>query len=176
MKEQAEKNTQALEKALQMEIEGQEFYRKAEQGSDSSLAKELFRHLVEQENLHINKINEIYQAIQSRAEWPNEETVFKHEKSLKSVFKEAMENMDKNVKVSSSEIEAFKTAMDMEDKSYSFYTSRAEEAVSPAEKSFYQALTGEERGHYLTLLDSYEYLTDPQGWFVKQEHWVLDGG
>ncbi|MFC1924223.1 ferritin family protein [Chloroflexota bacterium] len=176
MKEQAKKNTQALEKALQMEIEGQEFYRKAEQGSDSSLAKELFRHLVEEENLHINKINEIYRAIKSRAEWPNEETVFKHEKSLKSVFKEAIENMDKNVKVSSSEIEAFKTAMDMEDKSYSFYNSRVEEAVSPAEKSFYQALTAEERGHYLTLLDSYEYLTDPQGWFVKQEHSILDGG
>ena len=61
-------------------------------------------------------------------------------------------SMDREVKVSSGEIEALKTAMNMEDKSYSFYKSRAEEAASSAEKSFYQALTAEERGHYLTLL------------------------
>jgi rubrerythrin len=176
MKEQAEKTTQALEKALQMEIEGQKFYHKAGQKSDNPLTKGLFQRLAEEENVHIQKINEIYQAIKSRAGWPEEETNFKREKSLRSVFREAIESMDREVRASSSELEALKTAMNMEDKSYSFYKSRAEEAASHAEKSFHQALTAEERGHYLTLLDSYEYLTDPQGWFAKKEHWSLDGG
>lgn len=176
MKERIKKNTQALEKALQMEIEGQEFYHKAGKKSDNPLAKELFKRLAEEENAHIQKINEISQAIRNRVGWPEEETIFKHERSLKSVFKEAIENMGRDVKVSSSEIEALKTAMNMEDQSYSFYNSRADEAASSAEKSFYQALTVEERGHYLALLDSYEYFTDPQGWFTKTEHWGLDGG
>ena len=61
MKEQSEKTTQALEKALQMEIEGQEFYHKAGQKSDNPLTKELFQHLAEQETVHMQKINEIYQ-------------------------------------------------------------------------------------------------------------------
>jgi len=30
-------------------------------------------------------------------------------------------------------------------------------------------------GHHLSLLDSYEYLSDPAGWFTKSEHWSLDG-
>jgi rubrerythrin len=63
----------------------------------------------------------------------------------------------------------------MEDKSYTFYKSRFEEADSPHEKSFYKALTAEERVHYLALLDSYEYLLNPQGWFSKKERWGLDG-
>lgn len=175
MKEQAGKTTQALKKALQMEIEGQKFYREAGQKSDNPLAKKLFQHLVDEENVHIQKIKEIYQGIENRAEWPEKETTFKYEMSLRSVFKEAIENMDKEIKVSSSEIEALQTAMNMEDNSYSYYKSRAEEATSSAEKSFYQALTAEERGHYLTLLDSYEYLTDPQGWLTNTEHWGLDG-
>ena len=175
MKEQVEKVTQALEKALQMEIEGKEFYHKAGQRSDNPLAKELFQRLAEEEDVHMQKVNEVYEAIKSRAGWPEKETTFKHEKSLRSVFREAIEGMDREVKASPSELEAIKIAMNMEDKSYSFYRSRSEEAASSTEKSFYQALTAEEREHHLTLLDSYEYLTDPQGWFTKKEHWGLNG-
>lgn len=175
MKGQDEKTIQALETALQMEIEGKEFYYKAGQASHNPLAKKLFLRLAEEEDVHIEKINAIYGAIKSKASWPEKETTFKHEKSLRSVFREAIEDMDRESKTSSSEVEAIKVAMNMEDKSYSFYRSRDEEAASPSEKSFYQALTAEEREHYLTLLDSYEYLTDPQSWFTKKEHWGLDG-
>ena len=176
MKEQIEKIARALEIALQMEIEGKGFYHKAGERSDNLLAKNLFQRLDADEDVHIQKINEIYEAIKSRAEWPEKETTFEHEKSLRSMFREAIEGMDKEVKASSSELEALKMAMIMEDKSYSLYKSRDEEAASAAEKSFYQALTAEEREHYLALLDSYEYLTDPQGWFIQKEHWGLDGG
>lgn len=175
MNEQTEKTTRALKEALQMEIKGQEFYLRSGQRSDNPLAKKLFLHLVDEENMHIKKIDEIYKEIESKAEWPDKETIFKHERSLRDVFKEAIKSMGTEAEVSSSEIDALKTAMNMEDKSYSFYKSRAEEATSSAENLFYQALTAEERGHYLTLLDSYEYLTDPQGWFTKTEHWGLDG-
>ena len=175
MKGKIEQTIQALETALQMEIEGKEFYHKAGQTSHNPLAKKLLQRLAEEEDVHIEKVNEIYEAIKNRARWPEKETTFKHEKSLRNVFREAIEGMDREVKTSSTELEALKVAMNMEDRSYSFYRSRDEEAASPTEKSFYQALTAEEREHYLTLLDSYEYLTDPQSWFTKKEHWSLDG-
>ncbi len=175
MKGKIEQTIQALETALQMEIEGKEFYHKAGQTSHNPLAKKLLQRLAEEEDVHIEKVNEIYEAIKNRARWPEKETTFKHEKSLRNVFREAIEGMDREVKTSSTELEALKVAMNMEDRSYSFYRSRDEEAASSAEKSFYQALTAEEREHYLTLLDSYEYLTDPQSWFTKKEHWSLDG-
>jgi len=77
--------------------------------------------------------------------------------------------------VAKSELEAIKIAMDMEMKSYNLYHSRSEESTLPAEKSFYETLAGEERGHHLALVDSYEYLSDPSGYFTKSEHWSLDG-
>jgi rubrerythrin len=176
MQNRVEKVAQALETALRMEMERNEPYRKAGQGSDNPLVKRLFQRLAEEEDVHFEKVKDIYEAIKSKAEWPKKESTFKHEKTLRSVFREAIVGMDRVVKASSSELEALKIAMNMEDKSYSFYSSRDEGAASSAEKSFYRALTAEEREHYLTLLDSYEHLTDPQGWFAKKEHWSLDGG
>ena len=75
-----------------------------------------------------------------------------------------------------SELAAVKTAMDMENKTYDFYNSRAKNATHDAEKSFYEALMAQEREHHLVLLDYYEYLKDPAAWFVKSEHPSLDGG
>jgi len=98
MKGHDEKTIQALETALQMEIEGKEFYHKAGQASHNPLAKKLFLRLAEEEDVHIEKVNEINEAIKSKASWPEKETTFKHEKSLRSVFREAIEDMDKNLK------------------------------------------------------------------------------
>jgi len=66
--------------------------------------------------------------------------------------------------------------MDMESKTYDFYKSQVKKATYAAEREFYETLAAEEREHHLILLDYYEYLKNPAGWFVKQEHPSLDGG
>ena len=107
--------------------------------------------------------------------WPDVEPPSEKGKGLKSLFAEATKALGSKFKVAESELEAIKIAMDMEVKSYNLYNSRSEESALPVEKRFYETLAGEERGHHLALLDSYEYLSDPTGWFTKREHWSLDG-
>ena len=175
MSKQPKRITSALETALQMEIEGKEFYQKAGQKSVSTLAQELFKQLAAQEDIHYQKIKEVYEAVKTRGKWPEKESTFKQQKSIQSVFKDAVDRMDVDFKAPSGEIEALKVGMSMEDKSYSFYRSREEESESSVEKAFYKALTGEERAHYLTLSASVEYLSDPAGWFTMKERWSLDG-
>ncbi len=171
-----EKYARALETALQMEAEGKKFYLDAASRGGTPVLTKFFKRLAADEDQHAEKVREIYGAIQASQGWPARETVFKHATTLKSVLDEAFEDMDaRPVKPEEGELEAFKTAMAMEDRSYNFYKSRLEESGSPHEKSFYKALTGEERLHYLALLDSYEYLLNPQGWFSKKERWGLDG-
>ncbi len=171
-----EKTAKALETALQMEAEGKKFYLDAAARGGTPVLTKFFRRLAADEDQHAQKAQEIYDAIKASKGWPEKETVFKHATTLKSVLDEAFEDMDAQpVKPGEMELEAFKGAMALEDKSYTFYKSRLEEAESPHEKSFYKALTAEERMHYLSLLDSYEYLLNPQGWFTKKERWGLDG-
>ena len=176
MTQQAGKMTQALQTALQMEIDGKEFYQKSGQKSTHALAKTLFQGLAEQEDVHCQVIKQIYEEVKAKKGWPAKETVPKQATSIKMVFREALKGMKKDVKAAaSSELEAVGTAMKMEDKSYSYYKARSEEAGSPAEKAFYDALTAQEREHYLTLVDTHDYLSDPAGYFTKTERWGLDG-
>ena len=174
MENEQSRTIEALQLATRMEVEGKEFYQQASQKSSNKLAKELFQNLASEEDIHRKKFEEIYEALKKGQNWPDVEPPSDKARKLKSIFAEATKALGSKIKVAKSELEAVKTAMDMESKTYDFYRSRSEQSTLPREKRFYQALAAEERGHHLALLDSYEYLTDPAGWFVMKEH-RLDG-
>ena len=166
---------EVLESALNMEVQGRKFYLKASEDCSNRLARQLFERLAEEEDAHGRRFEEAYAALKTGQSWPDVELPCDQGRQLRSLFAEATAMLGSNIQVPQSELEAIKLAMDMEAKSYSLYHSRGEESTLPAEKRFYEALAGEERGHHLALLDSYEYLSDPAAWFTKSEHWSLDG-
>jgi len=174
--EEARKMVGILQDAIRMEVEGKEFYQQASQKSSNRLAKELFQRLAIEEDEHSKKFEEIFQALKEGQDWPDVKPPSAKGKQLKSIFAEATKEMGSEIKVAEPELKAIKTAMDMENKTHDFYYSWSERSTFPVEKRFYQALAAEERGHYLALLDSYEYLTDPVGWFTVKERWTLEGG
>jgi rubrerythrin len=164
-----------LHLAVGMEKDGKKFYQKASRKSSNKLAKELFQELAKEEEIHRKKFEEIYKALKRGQNWPDVEWQSRKGAKIKSLFTEATKALDSKSEVAESEFQAIKTAMDMEIRSYNLYHSRSIESTLPVEKQFYKTLAGEERGHHLALLDSYEYLSDPTSWFTKKEHWSLDG-
>jgi len=175
MESEQARTIKVLQLAVQMEVAGKESYQKASRKSSNKLAKELFRQLADEEDIHRKRFEEIYKALKRGQNWPDVEPPFEKGKTIKSLFAEATKALGSKFKVAESELEALKTAMDMEIRSYNLYHTRSAASMPPAEKQFYKTLAGEERGHHLALLDSYEYLSDPAGWFTKKEHWSLDG-
>ena len=175
MENEQGRTIEVLQLAVQTEVEGKEFYQKASQKSSSRLATELFQQLANEEDVHRKKFEEIYEALKRGQNWPDVVPPSDKGKRLKSLFAEATKTLGSKIEVAESELEAIKIAMDMEIKSFDLYRSRSEESALAVEKRFYEALAGEEREHHLTLLDSYEYLSDPAGWFIRSEHWSLDG-
>ena len=175
MATEQDKTLEALQIAVQMEIDGKEYYQKASQGSGNQLGKNLFLSLAAEEDVHRQKFEEIYKAIQNKAAWP--QTDFKPDKGrrLRNIFAEATEKMGSDIKAAGTELDAIQTAMEMENRSYDLYNSRSQAAAFDAERDFYQTLAAEEKEHHIILLDYYEYLKDPAAWFVKQEHPSLDG-
>ena len=175
MESEQVKILEVLQLAVHMEIEGKDFYQKAIQKSKNKLARELFQHLANEEEVHRKTFEEIYEALKKGRNWPDVKPPSEKGKRLKSLFAEATKALGIKIEVAESELEATKVAMDMEIKSYNFYHARSERSALPGEKRFYEALAGEEREHHLALFDSYEYLSDPAGWFAQKEHWSLDG-
>ena len=170
-----DKTMEALQIAIEMEKDGKDCYMKASRGSGNKVGKKLLESLVAEEDAHLHRFEEIYNAIRDKKGWPITNIRPGSDKALRDLFAKTCEMIGINVKALASEIGDVKTAMDKENKSQDFYRLQSKNATYEAERYFYEALADEEREHGLILLDYYEYLTDPAGWFVNKEHTSLDG-
>jgi rubrerythrin len=167
-----EKKIEALKSAIEMEEEGKRFYLQSAEKSQSLLAKRIFEELAREEDMHIKKIWKVYRKLEEEktlGEWITSVGALPR---LQKVFQEAL---IEKASASSDDLEALRFALDMEDESIKYYQGLARETSDPQEKRFYLTLSYEEHGHYLTILDSIEYLTDPVGWLQLQEKGGLDG-
>jgi rubrerythrin len=175
MKTEQDKTLEGLKIAIKMEIDGKEYYINASQKSINELGKKLLMSLAYEEDIHRQKFEEIYNAIRNNKGWPVTDFQPDKGKRIRTLFARIVEGIDANVNGLETELDAIQTAMHMENKTYDFYQSQSKESAYDAERNFYQLLAAEEREHHLVLLDYYEYLKDPAGWFVTKEHPSLDG-
>ncbi|MFC2035628.1 ferritin family protein [Chloroflexota bacterium] len=176
MKSEQDKTLEGLKIAVQMEIDGKEYYLKASQNSSNELGKKLLASLAIAEDIHRQRFKEIYDTIRNKKAWPVTDFQPDSGKRLRTIFTTATEEIGTTIKTFDMELDAVQTAMDMESRTYDFYQNQDKRATNDAERYFYQAVATEERQHYLALLDYYEYLKDPAGWFVQKEHPSLDAG
>jgi len=176
MREEQSQTLEAIKFAIQMEIDGKEYYRKASRQSDNKVGRELFEWLANEEDKHRRIFGGIYNTIRKQKAWP--EVVIQPRKGavLDTIFSREMKVAASTVKATGTELESIAKAMEMENKTREFYKSQDQKAGYDAEKKLYLALAAEEEGHYLTLVDYREYLIDPAGYFRKAEHHSLDGG
>jgi len=175
METEQERTLQAVKTAIQMEIDGKEYYLKVSQESNNELGRKLLESLAAEEDIHRQKFVEIYDTIRSRETWPVILSLPIENEGSRTVFSQAVEELGARAEVLDSELAAIQKAMEMESKTCDFYKDRGTNASYDAEKEFYQSLAAQEKEHHLVLLDYYEYLKDPAGWFVQKERTSLDG-
>ena len=175
MNTEKDKTLEGLKIAIQMEIDGKEYYLQTSQEVTNELGKKLLRSLAAEEDVHRHKFEEIYNAIRNNRDWPVTDFQPDGGKRLRTIFAMTASETDARIKNRKTELDAIQTAMEMEGKTYDFYQSQGKAASYDAERKFYQLLAAEEREHNLILLDYYEYVKDPAGWFINKEHSSLDG-
>jgi rubrerythrin len=176
MGKEQNKTIEALQFAIQMEIDGKEYYKKAGAESISKVGKDLFEWLAGEEDKHRQRFEQIYNEIKTSQKWPEIPVKPGEDKNIKTLFSDALQRTSRTIQAEPSELELIDKAIEMENKTHNFYINTMNSASYEAEKNFYEAIAAEERGHYLLLTDYREYLIDPAGWFVKSEHHSLDGG
>ena len=163
----------ALQTAIQMEVDGKEFYLKASQASSNELGKKLLQSLAAEEDRHRETFESIYDTIRSQKAWPETEFQPDGGKGLRTIFTRALETMDTSIKPMTTELDTVQAAMAMENKTYDYYKSQSKMATYDAERYFYEALATQESEHHRILLDYYEFLKNPAAWFVQKEQFRL---
>ncbi|QKK10526.1 MAG: ferritin family protein [Pseudomonadota bacterium] len=163
----------ALKKALQMEVEGMAYYKAARDKATSKFGQRMFEYLRESEEDHIARIKEIYQSLETSGSWPESQSDGNH--SVAEIFTQAMEEIKERQAIDTDDIAALNQAADFERRGSHFYQQRADEVTDPFEKAFYTKLAQEEVSHLKSILDSIQFLEDPQGFFGNHEPGTMAG-
>jgi len=165
---------QALKDAIQMEVEGRQFYQEAARKVKGDGVRQIMEYLAESEKYHIDKFQEIYENLEKDSAWTEGMAAFAPPRHEPFVCVLAMNKEDQEAG-GKDDLEALRTGLKMEQCSIDYYTRLAKEATHPLARRFLMSVAHEERGHYLTLLDMHNYLTDPADWFYVTQMGHVDG-
>ncbi len=164
---------EALKEALKMEDDGSRYYQQAMNKVESKLAKDIFDSLIRAELRHIKKINQLYKSLSETGKWPDVVLTRESNERLDNIFAAAMPEMDENIKGATTDIESLQTAAKLEKDGINYYQSKANLSDDPFERKFYLLMAQEEGEHYLSIIDTIEYLEDPQGYFSQRERGTM---
>jgi rubrerythrin len=164
---------QNLQLAIEMERDGKAFFLKAASGADNLLAQRIFEELARQEDFHIERILLLYEQMKKEESLKEWITAVAGVGKLEKVFQESLQQ---KAQASENDLNALRFGLEIEDKSVKFYENLATHALDSYEKRFYLTISHEEREHYLRIMDSIEYISDPVGWFYTKQRSMVDGG
>lgn len=155
-----------FEYAMQMEKDGENYYRQLAGQVVHKGLKTILTMLADEEVKHFNAIKKI------QTEKPDmaETTILTDAKNVFVRIKESGEEFVPDI----SQIELYKKAQDIETKSRDFYLEKANEVTLQYQKELFLKLAEEEKKHYFLLDNIIDYVTRPQRWLENAEFFHLE--
>jgi len=171
-----DRSLEMLTTALEMEKEGKAFYEKAVSTCQNEFGREIFRMLMKEEFIHMDRILKIYDSLKAGEAWSEDwKSIKPDHKDLRLLFKELAAAHGTKITPTTSDLEALDVGVDFELRAISFYQEHLAKATDSLEREFLEEMVAEEKTHHATLSDMKLYLSDPAAWFLEQEHPGLDG-
>jgi len=155
-----------FEYAMQMEKEGESYYRQLAKNVNNKGIKTILTMLADEEVKHYNALAKI----QTQKPEMAETTVLA---DAKNVF-EQMKEGDEKFNVDVSQIELYKEAQKIEERSRDFYFEKASEVTGEYQKELFLKLAEEEKKHYFLLDDIIEFVSRPGNWLENAEFYHLE--
>lgn len=151
-----------LEFAINMEIEGRQYYLdQANKNKDNPLSK-IFIILADSEKEHENLL---------RKRMNNEEYTLKEDESLKnvkSVFHNLKDYEASDIR-STTQLDVYRLAVDIEEKSIELYQDMLKESDNDKDKQLFEFLIKEENRHLVLFDELVKMLTRPEEWVESAE-------
>jgi rubrerythrin len=162
-----------MEQAIQMEKDGIEFYENLSAKVPYESSRKMILSFVNDEKRHLSILNDLFSSITSidvgkylLENQPKEK--------IKTIF-DGMEDRVDPITISD-ELSALKMAMDMEERSYKLYEEARDIESDQDLKRLWARLVEEEKRHYNIFFNTYDFLSNPEDWSLREERGLLDGG
>ncbi|ODS33572.1 MAG: hypothetical protein SCARUB_01306 [Candidatus Scalindua rubra] len=154
--------------AMQMEKDGENYYRDLAQKVDNKGLKNILSFLADAEVKHHDILKKMKD---------NEKTQLSETKILsdvKNVFEKMKEENDTSG-ADTSQIELYKDALEIEKKNHEFFLEKAEEVEDQAQKEILLKLADEEESHCTILENIINFVSQPDSWLEDAEWYHLEG-
>jgi len=155
-----------FEYAMQMEKDGEDYYRRLAQQTANKGLKTILTMLADEETKHYNAIERMQTAEAHMAET----TILTDAQNIFIQIKESDEKLDFDIK----QTELYKKAQDIEKKSQDFYLEKANEVKEEYQKGLFLKLAEEEKKHYFLLDNIIEFVSRPEHWLENAEFYHLE--
>jgi rubrerythrin len=153
------------EYALQMEKDGEHYYRELESKTVNKGLKTIFDMLAEAEVKH----RKLFENMKINNKVHMTETTILND--VKNIFVLMKEEKQTNVNVS--EMELYKKAQDIEQRSRDFYLEKAN-LVDQSQKEIFMKIADEEKRHYFILEKIIDFVNRPSYWLENPEWYHLE--
>ncbi len=166
----------ALEKAMEVERQGEAFYQEAAERVQDLMGRQVFQTLAKDEVEHLRVLQAEYESIKREKTWmPLDEAKVCEPKAPVKLFPNRRD-ASLMIPATAKDLDALKLAMDFEEKGYHAYAKAGAKTDDPKGKKVFDFLAKQENGHYLFLQKTYDYLTTKGAWyFDDQEFPSFDG-
>jgi rubrerythrin len=169
----------ALESAIQMEVEGHQFYVKAASGVSWPEGAKTLLDLAKDEMEHIRILRAEHASLVAGQEWLSVEKVAPRLASGEAkplpVFEKDAAVIAGMVDDRADALDVLEVAIKSEYKSHTFYAGQLKIAVSPEARAIFGWLVKEEKGHQATLTDYAQYIGAQGEWLLEHERPILEG-
>jgi rubrerythrin len=143
----------ALEKAIQFESDGHDYYQRLADEMNDPAVKGLFALLAEDEKDHIARVREIYEELKDKPGWPSVDSMIARQSGSYDAFELASQKCA-GIGCDAGVTQAIDKAITMEEAGIAFYSQRLDQATCDAEAKFFTALVEEEKRHLEILQKS----------------------
>lgn len=150
-----------FEFAINMERDGRQYYLDLVSKTSHTGLQKILTMLADDEQKH----EQIIAQSRSGSCGMTETTVLE---AAKNIFQQARDFGDV-ADLSGDEAALYRHAMELEQKSISFYLDRADQEEQPQQKQLFETLADEEKKHYRLLEGLVDFVTQPETWLEDAE-------
>lgn len=152
--------------AMQMEKDGEDYYYELAQKAPNKGVRAILEMLAVEELRHYRALQQMKTSRPDLAET----TVLSDAKNVFVQIKESEDDFDFDLE----QVELYRKAQDLEQKSIDFYCEKAEEVEHEYQKEVFLTLAEEEKKHYALLENIIEFISRPKRWLENAEFCHLD--
>jgi rubrerythrin len=135
----------------------------------------MFKNLARDEEEHMKRIGALHEKLVAKGSWPEDLPITVAGTQIAATLRSLVGATGAAKDHDDDDEAALRRAVDFEAKGELLYKDLAKACTNPQERTFFEFLSGIEREHRLSLVDSLAYLENPQAWLEQHEKVSLDG-